>query len=302
MVLNLLVWGVFFIGRCLCCCMRKKCICRCCSSKPKEKVKACKVEKEVPLNSTANNRYSSLRSWQGYKLGKQVRIPIFFYIFFFACIVAAAFVAYTGDQDTGKAVNDLFGHSREGLSDLQTFLGNANTPVVNIGGLVNDAADASLSILDGTDYVEYGMDNVKARLTAFTTVYDGGIQKAGAQAQVDSTVSILDASIDPVVKDIKTVLDTLRTSLVEGKQDMQEALDDASIQIVDLNATVTQMYDNVDEFDKTAEDSKSSRTAAVLSIFALSIACSALGFLGIISYVMPYKKGDILVYLLNITW
>ena len=75
MVFNILIWAVFFIGRCCCCCLHEVCICRCCSSKPKE---------------------------EGYNVGMQVRIPIFFYIFFVACIVAAAGVAFVGDQDTGK--------------------------------------------------------------------------------------------------------------------------------------------------------------------------------------------------------
>jgi len=274
-ILNILIWGIFFIGRCCCCCLHNTCFCRCCSHKPKE---------------------------EGYNLGCQVRLPIFVYLFFLACIVGSAAVAMVGNGDLGKALNDLFDHSREGLGDLQQFLGNANNPMVEIGNLVDGAADDSLTILGGTDYVEYGMTNVKNRLEAFTTVYEGGIKKAGAEQQVTDTLSNLDAQIDPIVADIRTVLDSLEQSLVEGKESLKEAIGDASDQIVDLNSTVNDMFDDVNDLDQKVEDARLIRGAGVLGIFAVAFLCVIFGFLGVISYWTPCKWDDILIYLLNLTW
>ena len=110
-VLNILVWTIFVIGRWCCCCLKNHCCCRCCSSKPKE---------------------------EGYKICCQVRMPIFFYIFFLACIVAASFGAYTGDADIEKAVDNTIVHARNGLYDTSSFLGDAYAPMDKISDLVDE--------------------------------------------------------------------------------------------------------------------------------------------------------------------
>ncbi|GMH75180.1 hypothetical protein TL16_g06676 [Triparma laevis f. inornata] len=275
-VLNILIWTIFTIGRCCCCCLHSVCFCRCCSWKPKE---------------------------EGYNTGCQVRFPIFMYIAFLAAIVGSAGVAFVGDKDVGKAFDSLFDNSRAGLSDMQSFLGKANTPMQAIGGLVDDAADASIDILDGTDYVEYGMSNVILRINDFATVvYADGITKAGATDQIDTTLSSLGDVETEVVDSVREILDTLRASLVDGKDDMATALADASDKIVKLNTTVDGFFTDINDLDEQVEDIAPIRQLGILSTFAISLVCVAFGFLGVLSYWTPCKWDDILIYLMNLTW
>ncbi|GMH94331.1 hypothetical protein TrVE_jg6612 [Triparma verrucosa] len=274
-VLNILIWTIFTIGRCCCCCLHASCFCRCCSWTPKE---------------------------EGYSVGCQVRLPIFMYIAFLAAIVGSAGVAFVGDEDLGKAFNSLFDNSRTGLSDMQDFLGKANTPMQAIGDLVDAAADDSITILDGTDYVEYGMGNVITRINDFAVVYSDGINKAGASNDIQATLDSLDDVEEDVVENVRDILDTLKGSLVEGKEAMATALADASDQIVELNNTVDGFYADVDNLDEKVEDYKTVRQAGILATFAISLVCVLFGFLGVLSYWTPCKWDDILIYLMNLTW
>ena len=171
--LNIVFWFIFILGRCCCCCLHSKYICRCCSWKPKE---------------------------DGYNVCYQVRTPIFFYIFFLACIVGASFAAFLGDQDIGKSMNDLFDHARDGLGDMQGFLGDASAPMVAISGLVNQASTYASSTLTNNDYVRTDMDAVVKSLEDWGVVYAGALDLASAKNDFEAATSGLSHNVDPIVK------------------------------------------------------------------------------------------------------
>ncbi len=275
-VLNLLIWVIFVIGRCCCCCLWEKCICRCCSPRPKE---------------------------QGYSLCFQVRVPIFCYIFFIAGIGASAFVTYIGNEDITVALSDTFKHSREGLEDMQGFIGDAATPMIEIKQLVVAAANDSIAILDDTEYVSYGMGKVVDSLNDFATVvYADGVDKAGAGDSVGDTLSELDSSVQPIVDEIQTMLDTLQSALVDGRDDLKKTIGGAINNVLSLNDTLSDGHEKIDEYDEMVGDYSDLRRAGVLAIFAVALGCCVFGMIGISSYWTPCKWDDILIHLMNITW
>jgi hypothetical protein len=274
-VLNIIFWFIFVLGRCCCCCLHSTCFCKCCSSKPKE---------------------------EGYSVCYQVRTPIFFYLFFLACIVGASFTAFLGDKDMGKSLDDLFDHSRDGLADMSTFLTDASDPMVAISGLVETSATEASSVLNDNDYVRDDMDAVVKSLQDWGTIYSTELDQAGAKDMFDEAAAGLTDNVDPIVENIQTTLDTLSEALVEQKADLQTTIDDAVLQITDLQDTVDGFKEQVDDADKQAEDLKNLRTAGILAIFAVAIFCIFFGFLGVISYWTTCKWDDFLIYLMNITW
>ncbi|GMI43955.1 hypothetical protein TeGR_g13565 [Tetraparma gracilis] len=275
-VLNMLIWFIFIIGRCCCCCLWEKCLCRCCSYRPKE---------------------------AGYNECGQRRIPIFFYFIMVAGIVASAAMTYVGNEDISKALTDTFEHSRGGIQDTQNFLGGAKTPMLAIEGLVDDAADDSIELLQDTDYVEEGLDSITKSLQDFADTYSADPKfPDDVAASMQETTAALDEEVAPVKEDIRAMLDTLQTSLVDGRDMLKESIGDAASQLDGINSTLNGFFDTIDDIEQQSEDYKSLRMAGVLAIFAVALFCCVFGVIGVCSYWTPCTWDDILIHLINITW
>ena len=274
-LLNIVFWFIFVLGRCCCCCLHSTCCCIKCSSKPKE---------------------------EGYSVCYQVRTPIFFYLFFLACIVGASFTAFLGDKDMGTSLGDLFDHSREGLDDLKSFLEDASDPMEEISGLVGSAATSASTILSDNDYVRDDMDAVVKSLNDWGTIYSAELEKADAKGMFDEAALGLSDNVDPIVTEIQSTFDTLSEGLVEQQGSTQALIDDAVFEVNELKDTVDGFYEQIDDADKRTDDMKDLRTASVLAIFGVALVCIFFGFIGVISYWTTCKWDDFLIYLMNITW
>jgi hypothetical protein len=174
--------------------------------------------------------------------------------------------------------------------------------MVAIEGLVDDAADDSLVILNDTEYVSTGMGEVVEAINDFGKfVYVDGLAKAGAADSLDETLASLQSQVDPIVQTIETMLNSHETALVEGHDTLKTSFEAAVEQVEGLNVTIGDARGTVDTLDDQVHEFDAPRKLAVLAIFAAALFCVVFGVIGVISYWTPCTWDDCLIHLLNIT-
>ena len=272
LIVNTVFWTFFFVARCICCCCHNFC-CKPCAPKPREK---------------------------GYSMTLQVRLPIFFYLIFIAGIVACAFLTFMGNEDITTAVDATFDHARDGVGEFSNFLNKAAVPMRNIGDLVEVAATDAGTILNNTEYIATDSTELKDSIASFGTIYETGLTEAGAD--ITTLNADMEANVDPMVETMQDMLNTLQTSLVDGKEQLLTTIADAVSQIESLNGTVQGFNTDIDDYQGKSDDYTMLRKGGVLAIFAVALFCVFFGLIGVFAYVSPCQGNDFLIYLMNLTW
>jgi len=146
------------------------------------------------------------------------------------------------------------------------------------------------------------MNGIVKRFSRFSNNYQATLATVGQDTVLNEVVTGMNATVDPIVENIQTLLNTLNTELVTVSDTIQEAAGGAADQISSMNDTIVQLKADMDSFKETNDSMSNIRQGGVLAIFAVMLAFVSLGFVGVISAFTPCKFDDYLEFLLHFTW
>ncbi|ETI37117.1 hypothetical protein F441_16697 [Phytophthora nicotianae CJ01A1] len=251
---------------------------------------------------------------EGYTCMQKFLPLLFFFLFAIGVIVvsAAAFL-YRGTMLS--AVDDMFNATSGTLENGSNWIVNIRTPLEEIAATVVDSADDIKVKLDGTDFIDTGLNDLTTKLDdlgdkystaphipdscvpdstktnedangnpcyvcdACTTI---GTQASAAATQVDKNAG-------PGVKQLSNVKKQLNTKLVEISGNVQSAVDTQVTTANDLIDTVDKTQEDVDDYDSKFQGYRDQLGYAIMALFALALVVIIVGFVGILFGLTPLK-------------
>jgi hypothetical protein len=103
---------------------------------------------------------------EGYSCVKKL-LPIFFFVAFSGAIAGTAGGAMMYNQQVSTAVTDVFAITDKTLTDTVDWIRTARSPLVDIKDTVVSSVIKIRKELNGTDFIEYGLDGLTTRLEDF---------------------------------------------------------------------------------------------------------------------------------------
>jgi len=185
---------------------------------------------------------------------------------------------------------------------MQHFFHLSKSPLVGIQNTVTDAVGEAMDIIDGTDWVGDEMYAIVGRFQNWNATYAKTLAAIGATDMLNEVLGGLSDTVDPIVKSVDELLETLGSELVNVEDMISEAVGGAVDAIDSMNETVSGFNSDMAAYREANESMKAARQAGVLAIFVVALLLVALGFVGVVSAFTPCKFDDYLEFLLHFTW
>ncbi|KAG7399188.1 hypothetical protein PHYBOEH_009546 [Phytophthora boehmeriae] len=279
-ILSLLTMIFFFI--CRCCCNR------CGGRSPREEGYTC-MQKFLPL--------------------------LFFLIFTIGIVgVSAAAFVYRGTMI--GAVHDIFNATTGTLDNVSNWVVDIRTPLEKIRDKVISSADLVTVKLDGTGFIEDGIDGLEFKLNTFSnnsanrtlptgcaiddsasqsnTATDGGFC---APCQACTTISSgmktasdqIDKNAKPGVEQLNNVRQQLNGQLVSISESVRSGVDTQVGTANDLIEMVDDVNSDVNDYETEFQNYRDQLGYAVMGLFIIALAVVVWGFVGILFGLTPLK-------------
>ena len=128
-------------------------------------------------------------------------------------VIAAGAMAFVGNEDISVALSNTFLHADGLVEDLGAFLGRSKIPLVNIEGIVDDAALEAKSIFDGTEYVKEDAMMIVSSFLLYFDLHSSGLNASNAMDTFDSASTSFETKVSPITDNVQNMLDTLELDL-----------------------------------------------------------------------------------------
>ncbi|KAL9183550.1 hypothetical protein ACHAXT_004406 [Thalassiosira profunda] len=256
-IVLLLLWVLFFIGRYFCCCLW------------------------VPF-SGACFLCSPIPKKEGYNVFVSIIVPVFLYLGAVVAIVVAGSSAFVGNEDVSVALSNTFLQADGLVEDLGLFLGRSRTPIVNLEGIVNDAALDAQSIFNGTEFVKADALQIVDSFLGYFSLHSQGLNASGAIQAFDSASSGFDEKVTPITDSVQDMLDTLEGDLYANADTIKGGLGSALSQLDSFSDQTAEYQTAIYEYEGQELGTRDVRRAGVMAIFLISFFFAFLGLLGIL--------------------
>jgi len=153
----------------------------------------------------------------------EISLPVLFFTIFAFGMIVVGNQANAGNNKVTDALDKIFATVDKGGTDLQFFFGIAGRPIKGVADSVSDAVAEVQGIVDGSSWVRDDMDAIVARFQTFSTNYNSVLASVGQDAALNAVVDDMDSTVDPIVTEVETLLETLSTGLVEVEEPIKEA-------------------------------------------------------------------------------
>lgn len=241
----------------------------------------------------------------GYTCSEKL-IPIIFFIIFAAGILASAAVSLLFNTQVTGAVTDVFSIARNTLGNSSDWIDNVRAPLVGIRDEVHLAVDDVQEQLNGTDFIEYGLDGMTERLRDFGTHTSDiklprgcveGVDLHCVPCDVCTTISTsVSQSADQMenaasdgVEALASVKEGLEGELVNAADTIELMVGDRVTATDELKVGIQGGQNSVDEIKIQWNNQEGTRDAGVLALFALAIVVVAIGLVGVIFGLTPLR-------------
>lgn len=234
-------------------------------------------------------------------------LPVFFFLLFSIGVVVCAAVSLLYQRTVTNAVSDMFDHTKGMLTNTGDWIVRVRTPLQGIADKVVDSADEIRVELNGTDFIEDGLNGLTTRLTQFgsysadRTLPDGCTITQNdpycipceicttINTEVTGATSQMEANAGQGIEQLRSVRSNLNGKLVDiagsvrGQVDDQVKMSDTFILTInDTHGQVDDIQGNFDQFKPLIE-------VGVLGLFALALVSIAFGLIGVLFGLTPLK-------------
>lgn len=251
---------------------------------------------------------------EGYKF-KEKFLPLVFFLLFAIGVIVVSAAAFLYRGTMLVAVDDLFNATSGTLENGSEWIVNIRTPLVEIAATVVESADDIKVKLDGTDFIDTGLTDLTKKLEDFGDKYSTAPKfptgctpdpsKTNADANGDpcyeckactaigtkanDAASQVNKNAGPGIKQLSNVKKQLTTKLVEISGSVQSAVDTQVSTANTLIITVDDAQGNVDSYDSKFQGYRDQLGYAIMALFALALVVIAIGFIGILFGLTPFK-------------
>ncbi|GMF26629.1 unnamed protein product [Phytophthora fragariaefolia] len=240
-------------------------------------------------------------------------LPLLFFLLFAIGVVVVSAVAFLYRGTMLTAVDDMFNATMGTLDNGSSWIVSIRDPLEDIGNTVTGSSDKIKTQLDGTDFINTGLDDITEQLDTLADDYstsptfpDGctdtcftcnECSEIGTQSK--SASSQMKEKAGPGVDDLKKVKSELNTQLVDISDTVQNAVDTQVATANDLIGTVDKTKGDVEDYDSKFQGYRDQLGYATMALFALALVVIAIGFIGVLFGSTPLK---ILANFMNIAY
>ncbi len=231
-------------------------------------------------------------------------VPIVFFVIFSIAIMVVAASAYVGNDDISVGLTGTTDAAGTGLDDLTTFMTTSKDLLDEIQDTVEEAVEEASVTLGSTDWVAVGAVEIPRLLGAFSEKYASNelLADLDLQSVLDDAVKSSEDSVQSVVADFETALDTVKKDLVDVKDDIVEQTGEAIKMMGTLLISIEDMNAQIDDVQKQLGSTENFRKIGVLALFGFTIFLIILAYVGIIAGLTPCKGDDWTIHFMNLTW
>ncbi|RLN71390.1 hypothetical protein BBJ28_00015753 [Nothophytophthora sp. Chile5] len=247
-------------------------------------------------------------------------LPILFFLLFAVGVVAVSAVALLYRDTMLTAVDDMFNATSDTLTNASGWIVDLRTPMEKIRDKVVTSADLVSVELNGTDFIEGGVDGMVTELRTFGGYSANRMIPENCVIDTDNTTNPDDEDIDAdgrvclpcivcqtISSEVATASDQIETNAAPGveqlgtvKKQLNDQLvgistsvrDSVNAQVVTANSTISKVDDfqsQVDDYNSKFQSYRDMVGYAIMAFFALAIAVIGLGFIGILLGLTPLK-------------
>ncbi|KAG3145803.1 hypothetical protein PI126_g13586 [Phytophthora idaei] len=242
-------------------------------------------------------------------------LPLLFFLLFAIGVIVVSAAAFLYRGTMLSAVDDLFNATSGTLENGSTWIVNIRTPLQEIAATVVNSADDIKVKLDGTDFIDTGLNDLTTKLGNLGDKYSTAPKipsgcvpdstKTNEDAngnpcyeckactaigtQADDAATQVDKNAGPGVKQLSNVKKQLNTKLVEISGNVQSAVDTQVTTANDLIDTVDKTQGDVDDYDSKFQGYQDQLGYAIMALFALALVVIVIGFIGILFGLTPLK-------------
>ncbi|KAG6957249.1 hypothetical protein JG688_00011052 [Phytophthora aleatoria] len=228
-------------------------------------------------------------------------LPLLFFLLFAIGVIVVSAAAFLYRGTMLSAVDDLFNATSGTLENGSTWIVNIRTPLQEIAATVVNSADGIKVKLDGTDFIDTGLNDLTTKLGNLGDKYSTAPKipsgcvpdstKINEDAngnpcyeckactaigtQADDAATQVDKNAGPGVKQLSSVKKQLNTKLVEISGNVQSAVDTQVTTANDLIDTVDKTQGDVDDYDSKFQGYRDQLGYAIMALFALALSAKA---------------------------
>ncbi|KAG6954032.1 hypothetical protein JG687_00012050 [Phytophthora cactorum] len=228
-------------------------------------------------------------------------LPLLFFLLFAIGVIVVSAAAFLYRGTMLSAVDDLFNATSGTLENGSTWIVNIRTPLQEIAATVVNSADGIKVKLDGTDFIDTGLNDLTTKLGNLGDKYSTAPKipsgcvpdstKTNEDAngnpcyeckactaigtQADDAATQVDKNAGPGVKQLSNVKKQLNTKLVEISGNVQSAVDTQVTTANDLIDTVDKTQGDVDDYDSKFQGYRDQLGYAIMALFALALSAKA---------------------------
>ncbi|EGZ11300.1 hypothetical protein PHYSODRAFT_318079 [Phytophthora sojae] len=241
-------------------------------------------------------------------------LPLLFFLLFAIGVIVVSAAAFLYRGTMLAAVDDMFNATSGTLENGSDWIVTIRDPLQDIGDTVAGSANKISKQLDGTEFIDTGLDDITGQLDSlgqdystspefpdscvqpncFTCVACGeiGTQSTKASKQMKDNAG-------PGLDQLSAVKKDLKEKLVDISGTVESAVDTQVSTANDLITTVEKTQGDVDDYDSKFQSYRDQLGYAIMALFALALVVIAIGFIGILFGLTPLK---ILANLMNIAY
>ncbi|KAL0584178.1 hypothetical protein ABG067_005952 [Albugo candida] len=251
----------------------------------------------------------------GYRCAEKL-YPILFFILFAGGVIGVAIAALSYQKAMSKAVGDTLDDTSTTMVQMTEWSGRIQSPLIKIRNTVVTSANDISTALAGTDFIEQGTNGLTSGLETFSSNSANRTLPTGCVNATDliclpceicTVISVrmsnaahqIQSNAGSGVAQLKQVRGQLQSKLVTIADKVKVQVDEQVTTLTRLTETIQSTNKNVDDIREEYSKQKAIQQAGVLALFALSLVVIALGLIGILFGITPFR---VLVNLIHIAW
>ena len=171
-----------------------------------------------------------------------------------------------------------------------------------LANVTEDSVNEAETIIEREKYVQWGKEDVLFEMNDMYVGRKSALNEAGARGNMNTSMSLLNSKVAPLVSDVSEMRKTLNSSLVTKKDELLFSTVVATERLARIKITLSQFRENVVYADSMIKTAKPYRANILLGMYVGALVSVFSGFVGVVAYYTPFAFDDILISLLNITF